>query len=193
MANHKVIANTSPPRDISHFLPPEAELGPCMKALLPRQQLFVLAMLDCGAKVNHTAAARMAGFLGDTNTLKVQGHRLAHSQKVQAAILEEAQKRLQSATMVATALLQDVVGNPKVPVKSRLVAAGMILDRGGLHAKSEHKVQVSHTDNRADKILRVVELARLTGQDPQKLLGSLADVTDAEIIESTVPRETSGA
>lgn len=169
--------------DDAKWVPSESDLGPAMRAILPRHRLFVIACLDSGVKIDFTRAARIAGYArgkpGDS-TLRVRGHRLAHSPKIQAAILEESQKRLQAGTMAATGLLMKIVADPKEETKDRLKAAQMVLDRGGLGSVTVHKVDVTHTDNRIEKVAKIVELARLMGQDPKQLLGSLADVTDAD-------------
>ncbi len=166
-------------------LPSDTQMGPCMKALSERHRLFVLALLDMGVRLDQGLAYKRAGYQATGVGARVNGHRLAHDPRIQAALLEEARKRAQLNTVAATALLAEAIQDPSLPMKDRLKAAAMILDRGGLHALTEHRVEVSHTDSRAEKILRVAELARLTGQDPNTLLGNLSDVVEAdfEVIE----------
>ncbi len=166
---------------LAALLPAESELGPAMKDLNDRQRVFVVALLNQGTKHNQSAAARAAGYEGDRNTLKVTGHNLAHSPKVQAAILEEAKKRMQLGTAAATALLLKVIGDPKAAHRDRVHAANSLLDRGGIFVTKESKIEV--TDNsRKQKLLRLVELARQQGDDPRKYIGNLADAEDAEIL-----------
>lgn len=182
--------NIAKPEDggkFADFIPSDSDLGPAMLALNMRQRLFVIAMLDSGSSASQTNSARLAGYADEGVGIRVRGHRLAHSPKVQAAILEEASKRLQAGTLVASGVLLEIASNPKARDADRLKAAAMILDRGGLGAVSEQRISVTHTDNRAEKLLRVVELARLTGQDPRALLGSMADVSDAEVVEAVSP------
>jgi hypothetical protein len=162
------------------FLPDGAQLGPAMAKLNQRMQLFVIACLDLGGVKNHTKAARFAGYAGDPLTLKVTGHRLAHDPNVQAALLEEAKKRIQASTVAAANLVEEVVSNPKYDVRDRLKAAMMILDRGGIHTMTEHRVDVNVNDSRAAQILEVTKLARQLGKDPRELLGTMVDVIEAD-------------
>lgn len=162
------------------LIPDEGKLGPAMRALNERQRRFVIAMLDLGCQSNHYRAAVLAGYNGNENTLRVTAHRLAHDERVQAAILEEARARLTSGTIAAASFLFDVISNPKAQDKDRLKAAQMLMDRGGLHALSEHKITVEHTDDRAEKIKKLVEMCLANGEDPKKVLGNTADVIEAE-------------
>lgn len=176
---------------LSFLLPDDAKFGPAMTVLTNKQKLFVLACLDFGCNVNHSRAAMLAGYQGGPDVTKVKGHYLAHDPKIQAAFLEEAGKRLQAGTIAATALLIETMADKSQETKDRLKAAQMVLDRGGLHAMSEHKVVVNHTDDRASKLLRLAELARAAGQDPREVLGDLADITDVdyEVVTKKVSRE----
>src|SRR5450759_2350270 len=71
----------------------DESLGPAMKRCTQLQRRFVLAVLMVGGG-QHARAAGMAGYSGNANTLAVAGWRVAHTSYVQAAILEEAAKRL---------------------------------------------------------------------------------------------------
>lgn len=121
----------------------ENSLGPAMKRCTERQRRFVAAILITGGGNNKRAAA-MAGYSGDDNTLAVTGYRLAHTEYVQAAILEEAAKHLGSAAIQATATVIETMGDVKASRKERLQAAQMVMDRVGLHSKTEHAVNVTH-------------------------------------------------
>ncbi len=165
------------------FTPDAGKFGPKMAALPPRMQRFVLACLSVGEKMNHTKAAEMAGYeagKAGSSQLKVQGHRLAHDIRVREALLEMAGSHFQASTLMAAMYLTKTVADSSVDHGIRVKAAIGILDRGGLHAKSEHNVNVTHTDNRAEKLLKLAELAKAAGQDPRAVLGELADVTDVE-------------
>lgn len=161
-------------------LPDEGRLGPAMRALNERQRRFVIAMLDLGCQANHTRAAVLAGYGGTNETLRVTGHRLSHDDKVQAAILEEARKRLTTGTIAAVSLLIDTITDTTADRKDRLKASQILMDRGGLHAISEHTVKVEHTDDRAEKLAKLIALAKAQGIDPRSLLGNLSDVIDAD-------------
>lgn len=178
---------------LAAMIPAESDLGPAMRALTDRQRVFVVALLNMGSKLDQSRAAKMAGYLGNQAVLKVSGHRLAHSPKVQAAILEEAKKRMQLGTAAATALMIETIGDKTVAHKDRLRAAEGVLDRGGIHHMTEHRIEVNHNDTRTEKILRVVQLARQLGKDPRELLGNLADAMEGDfkvLEEETSPSAT---
>lgn len=160
-----------------------------MLKLLPRQRAFVRAALDTG-RANNTLHARMAGYCGTDETLRVTGYRLAHDPDIQAAIIEEAKKRLSSsAAMAVSVLVQLAETAPEA--KDRLKAIDMILNRVGMHAKTEHTVNVEHGTSK-DTIEAIHALAKKLGVDVVPLLGHSApaeakearpDVIDAEYEE----------
>lgn len=165
------------------FGPDAGQFGPAMASLPPRHQRFVLACLAIGEKMNHTKAAKMAGYLpgkAGSSQLKVQGHRLAHDPKVRAALVETAKSHFEASTLTAAIFLANTVSNPKVERAVRVKAALGILDRGGIGPISEHKINVNHTDSRAEKLLKLAELAKAAGQDVREVLGELADITDVD-------------
>jgi hypothetical protein len=88
------------------------QFGPAMQALTERQRAFVIAMFEQGAKGTYTGAARTAGYGGTPNSLRVQAHALAHSDKVQAAMREEAERRIGGLLPIAHAGLVDIITNP---------------------------------------------------------------------------------
>jgi hypothetical protein len=174
------------------LIPPETEQGPAMKALPnERWRAFVVACLNMGVGVNNTEAARIAGFHdnGDTDgALKVYAHHLAHDPRIQAAIQEEGRKRIRFGTIQATAVLMEAMSATKfdkiageVPDwTTRRGAAEAFLDRGGLHALSEHHVTVTNTKSREEKLLEVAKLAKMLGKDPKELLGNMADAMEGD-------------
>jgi phage terminase small subunit len=68
------------------MLPDDRDFGPAMARLTQRQRIFVDGLF-CGLK--QTAAARRARYSNRGHADAVVGHRLAHNDKVQAAIREE--------------------------------------------------------------------------------------------------------
>lgn len=156
------------------------KLGPCMQALTDRQRKFVYAMLDTG-QVNHTACARVAGYQGDEDTMKVTAHRLAHDEKIQAAIQEEARKMMGAAQLVATAHLVLIATNPAH--KDQLSAIKELMNRSGLAAATEHKITVTHAVDRVGVLREIEALAKDSGMDPRKLLSSYGVVVDADFTE----------
>ena len=149
-----------------------------MKALPDTQQVFVMACINMGVGLNYTEAARIAGY-ANTPTIKVTAHKLAHDEKIQAAIQEQNRRTLRVGTLEAVAYLLETVRNTKAETKDRLKAAQMVLDRGGLHALSEHQVTVNHNHMSVEeKAKRVRDWAVKQGIDPDKLLGSLINDGD---------------
>ncbi len=166
----------------------EPKYGPAMSRLNERQRAFVTSMLDYGGKDN-TKAAIEAGYEGTPVSIRVQAHRLAHDEKIQLAIREEAQKRLNASTVMAVNILLEIADDVTVAEKSRLTAIGMILDRTGLHATTEQKVTVTRVDETsAEMVKRIEQLATGLGLDAQKLLGNCVTV-DAEFVEVKKPED----
>jgi phage terminase small subunit len=160
--------------------------GAAMATLTPRQREFVRAMLETGAR-DHTLCARMAGFTGDDNTMRVTAHRLAHDDKVLAALKEEADKRIRSGAVLGASVLSEIAMNPTH--KDQLKAAIELLNRAGLITATLHKHEHAHVvstsaDEKA-QIASIVEKAARLGIDPRKLLGGI--VVDAEFEEVQKP------
>ena len=139
--------------------PAEGEMGPKMSALTERQQRFVVALALQGSR-DFTAAARSAGYSPDKPTVaQVTGSRLAHDPRIQEAMFEYAQRQMQTGGLIAVDIVMDIATNPQH--KDQLKAAVALLDRTGLHAKSEHKVtveDVSKTDEAM--VARFLHLAK---------------------------------
>jgi hypothetical protein len=66
------------------MLPDDRDFGPAMARLTQRQRIFV-----DGLRPQQTAAARRGDYSNRRHADAVVGHRLAHNEKVQAAIREE--------------------------------------------------------------------------------------------------------
>lgn len=158
--------------------------GPAMQKLNERQRLFVLNLMEFGDD-NFTRAARAAGYTdtGDpkTTAIRLQAHKLAHDPRIQEAMLEEAKRRLQGGLILAVSTLVTHVrsADPKVALK----AAEMLMNRGGIHALSEHKVNVEHTLNEEEMVKSIEMMAQKMGIDPSSLLG------DAGVKQLPPPRQ----
>lgn len=163
------------------MIPPQTEMGPAMRALPERWQVFVMAMVMQGDKVNQTEAARIAGYSGAPDVVKVTGHHLAHDSRIQAAIHEMAVRRVRASTLMATAVLEKIAADDEAENKDRIKAAEMLLNRGGLPSRTISEQHVTVTVTKEQQIQEVLQLARVLGLEPKKLLGSMADVSDAEI------------
>lgn len=160
------------------------ELGPDMK-MLPsqRMQLFVLA--SCAQSFpDNSAAAREAGYQGNANALHVAGNRLANDARVRAAILEQSKRQMQSYTPMAVRTLGEIALNEAVTPMVRVRACEGILNRAGLHEISEHKVELSHTETRMDKLKKLAEFAKLANIPLENLIGNAMESLPADFIEA---------
>lgn len=171
---------------------PEADLGPAMRRCTQLQRRFVLACLRIGSG-NWQRAAGMAGYKGTPEVLKVTGFRCAQLDYVRAAILEMAASSLASHAIVAQATVLDIMTNERVDPKTRLRASEMVMDRVGMHSKTEHNVNVTHElGDRASMIAllkaKVAANPTLLAQYPEpirKMLEAPAktETVDAEFVE----------
>ena len=164
-------------------------LGPAMRALTQKQRQFVYALLETGTN-DHTQAARLAGYKSDNlPSLRVMANQTAHNPKVQAALHEEAEKRLGAAKIMAVSELVRLAESSQNE-STKLKALGMLLNRAGLHEKTEHKVTVEHEEGSGDLLARITYLAGALGVDASRLIGSATPLkalppaaTDAEFEE----------
>lgn len=164
----------------------EPEYGPAMQALTEKQRLFVLAMIEVPG-CSHAEAARRAGYSDIKEGAKVRGHYCAHSPAVQAAIREEASKRLNSASLTAAGVLMQLLTDEAIEPKDRIKAAGMLLDRSGFGAAQTINVNKTTTDRTGKAIMeRIQALAVKHGLDPTKLLETAPKVID-HVSRETVP------
>ncbi len=166
------------------------DLGPAMRALDPRRRAFVVAMIEAPS-LSYTQAAIRAGYSGTEVSLRVQAHRLAHSERVLAAYHEEAEKRLRAGAILGASVLVQIASNEMH--KDQLKAAGMLLNRIGFHEKTEHKHVVERATDDVEVKRQVVALAKELGLDPRVFLGKNAQMpaleapvdADFEVIESS--------
>ena len=122
---------------------PIEELGPKMLACTPIERRFVQACVTIGA--GHWArAAGLAGYKGSPEVLKVTGWRCSQRQRVREAMLECAAANLSAHALAAQATVIEIMTDDRADKKVRLSAAAMVMDRTGMHAKSEHNVNVTH-------------------------------------------------
>lgn len=175
----------------------EGKLGPAMRALPnDRWRAFVLAMHEIdprtGQGSGYTEACIKAGFqVTNTNSAQVQGHRLAHDERIIAAFVEEGQRRLGTMLPLSLTRLHEILADPTAERKDILKAIGMVFNRTGLPEQSEHKVVVAREYSDDEKIERIVRLAKALGLDPKAVLGQagVPMVTDnaieAEFVDVT--------
>jgi hypothetical protein len=154
------------PADVAQaFKMGQTEWGPAMKALpSDRHRSFVLALYEVprgyGANV---AAAKMAGFGTSKSTPKswsVIASKLAHDERILAALAEEDQKRIRASAPRAIRALQHLIEDPEHKDHGR--AIGMVLDR--VHPTEQRHVHEvhHHIDHDAEAI---AHLRMLKGLD----------------------------
>jgi hypothetical protein len=164
-------------------------LGPAMLALNERRRRFVVTLLQ-QVRPSYLRAADMAGFAPAGSgtipkkrraVLKQIGWRLAHDERVIAAINEEVSKRFQSAGALIGLAVMTRIAETKGH-KDQLRAAEMLANRAGFGAEQQISVKHTHTDMTGAALMaRIKELAAKHGLDPEKLLGGNA----APMIEAT--------
>jgi phage terminase small subunit len=150
----------------------DVEFGPAMSALNARQRAFVIALVEHPG-LTQARAAEMAGYSASSDgLLRKTGCVLAGSPAVQAAIREEAGKRLHAASLIAAGVVVDVMTDESASRTDKLRAAAMVLDRTGFAAAQNINVNKTVTDQSGAAILsRIRALAEKHGLDPQALLG----------------------
>ena len=125
---------------------------------------------------NAAEAARTAGYEGTDGSLRVQAHRLAHSEAVQAAIHEEIGRRQQAIAPMAQTNIEQLAKNPNS--KYHFEANKLILAMSGHSAvqKSEHKVTQELTTK--EMIEEIRKLGATLGANVVKsLLPPTIDIT----------------
>lgn len=168
------------------------EYGPAMRALAnDKQRAFVCALFDAPRKEGRILfAVRAAGYGTETSTnktLSVIGSRLNTSDRIQAAIAEESQRRGRALAPAAVQALEKLIYSPEHRDHARGIA--MVLDRSD-PLQTTHTVKVEHKTPReleaaTNKVLaRIEQLARDAG------LPALPPPIDAEFEEvGTAPKD----
>jgi hypothetical protein len=182
------------------------DLGPAMQALDERRRAFVRAYVNQARSFkaheprvgggalwepNAKEAVKAAGYgtpLSTDEYFRVQGHRLSHDERVQAAILEHSRREINlAAAVIATPVVISIALDEDAAPKERLRACEMLFNRGGMPAMTEHKVTVEHVDD--GRMLEFVNaLASELGVDRSKLLGENVKVIEHR--PENVPQET---
>lgn len=155
----------------------DSEFGPAMRRLTERERKFVVAWYLLGG--NQSRAYVAAGYAApNRNTIDANASAVAHRPKVLAAIKEYAHSRLGSMVPLALSAMEEILRDPGHKDRAKVIQ--MVTDRTGLHATTEHKVTVEHTDDREEKLRRLAALAKANGVDPRRLLGGISDVIDTD-------------
>jgi phage terminase small subunit len=150
------------------------EFGAAMTALDERARKFVVLRVWHGK--NPTQAAKGAGYGAKSDGyLRVQGHRLMRQDRVIAALKEEAERRLGSATAMALVGLSEAVESKQA--KLRMPAIDSVLDRAGYGRKTTQDIRVEHVDNRSTAELMAA--ARLMLPQALPIVDTTAETVDA--------------
>jgi len=144
--------------------------GPAMIELTDRQRQLVMTALAYPT-MHDWQVAEAAGYSHRSHgALKVTAHRLFRSEKILAALHEEAGKRLRGSAVLGVATLEKIARTDGHPQQLR--AAEALLNRIGLHERSEHKVTVERKDLSSGQMIeRIRALAERLGVDASKLIG----------------------
>jgi phage terminase small subunit len=161
----------------------KSDFGPAMAILTERQQKFVLAMVTIPGCTFKRAAVE-AGYSDVADGAKVRGHYLAHQPAVQAAIREEAGRRLNSLSLLAANTMMAVMEDPEAPHRDKMKAASAVLDRTGFAMTQNVNVNKVVTDMSYEAITqRIRDACDRLGLDPEQFLRggkSVKQVIDAQ-------------
>jgi hypothetical protein len=169
------------------------QFGPKMTALPERMQQFVLALVQQGNR-NLAEAAKAAGYSSASrNYLRVQGHRLAHDERVKAAIEEETHRLFGPLLPVAIKTVVSLMQNPEVQPSVRLRAATTILDRASLRTVTEQTVPQKDLGDDPAALQEIEQLAEQLEIPLEKLVGRrLAAQLKGSVTQSPVSRSADG-
>jgi len=165
----------------------EAGLGPAMLALSPTMRAFVVAKIQSGC--SNADAARLAGYSAvSPHALEVTGSRLAHDERIQAALLEEGQKLMRTQGPKSILTLVEIRDNKSLDAKDRAKAAVELLNRSGFQATTTHQINVEHTHlTDGQKDARIIELCRELGlpeTEARKMLIAPDKIIEGEFTEA---------
>jgi len=146
----------------------EGDYGPAMRALPVQQRRFVLAM-TANPFGQQKEWAIAAGY--EPARARITASELVHDPRIEAAVFEVSRAYLCTVgPILATAGLLRIARDRKHPKHMR--ALETLANRVGLHERTEHVMQVTHTDATGAALLeRVRRLATDLGLEPAALLG----------------------
>jgi len=177
---------------ISIPLPADDDLGPAMRRLTDMQKKYVIAYLMNPTLHGHTQAAIIAGYGKNRHdTAKHMAWLLSHNEKVQAAMREEADRRIRTGAIIASSRLLDIVEDKTH--KDNFKAVVEVLNRAGLIVETQHRVVVERDDDMMSVIERVKKQAVALGLDPAMLLKKVGLTIDGKsemAPDPTDPRNT---
>jgi len=177
----------------------DARPGPAMLALWSDQvRHFVRHFCEMGS--TGADAARAAGYSdAHEGALASRASYLLHRADVLEAVREVSIRIMRAHGPMCISVLHTIAKDTTAENKDRIKAATELMNRGGLHAISESRIEVTHKTEQ-QKDAEIEALARELGLDEKAqraLLGRTIDVPFVEIVDPltdiTAPREPRGA
>ena len=166
----------------------EGEYGPAMRALMPRHRAFVIAMFELGDHPTNSDCARAAGYEGSTTVIATTAHRIAHHEKVQLAIKEEAERRCTTMMPLALRRLGSILLDKQHT--DSLAAVKHSLAIGGISPSQQ--IEVTHKIDRRQAILELREIMAQM-KDAGMDLTQIGEIEDAEFEEVGETEEVIGS
>jgi phage terminase small subunit len=154
----------------------EAELGPAMRALTPKQRRFVLELqrgpAGYGSAVRAVKAAGYGTPTSSSTALRVEAHRVLHNPRVQDALREVGGKIIRAEAFQSIQTTAEIARNAKH--KDCLKANLALMDRGGFGVETVHHVEVAHEHRHSiaatpEMLERIRQLALAAGLNPSAL------------------------
>lgn len=150
---------------------PQPYEGPAMKKLTSRQKKLVLEYLDSGAPL--AECARRVGYKDPHHS----GYQNMRLEKVQAAVAEEAERRLAGSAGLGIKIMQEIANDPTH--KDRFRAATALIAGAGLAPVAKQEITVTKIDQSKERVVEELKLlAAQLGPDARRLLTN-ANITDA--------------
>lgn len=153
---------------------PTAKLGPKMEALTPKERALVHNFMRNGGK-DYVAAVEAAGLGIDKNRpmggQSAHAWQFLHSDRIQAALLEESQRLTRGFLPMVLRVLSEIVENPQAQDKDRIRAGLALMERSGLHSVSEQITTVVPLQDDPEKLKAIEVLAQKLNLPVEKLLG----------------------
>ena len=173
-------------RELAPLEPVDAKDGPAMLALpSDRHRAFVRALYTVrpghGARVK---AAKLAGFGTETSSpqsMATISSRLAHDERVLAAIAEEDQKYIRSSAPRAIGALSRLIEDPRHKDHARGIA--MVLDRT-MPLETVHNVQVKHEHDITPNAMEAAQILKRISELAAKFSVRMPAVFDGQAIET---------
>ena len=160
--------------------------GPAMLALSAAERKFVHGLYEHDN--NFARAVAGAGLEGKPAELESYGRAWALQDNIQAAIKELQPLYVTRAIPQAQNALIDVMVN-SLKGSERTAASKELMAMAGLGGKQEITVKHEYTINSPEFFADAKAYAQKIGVDPRKLLGSRADIEDAEVVREYDPDE----